>query len=86
MHHFGGLDSLSVNRQKGLANVARAIEKIGIARKTLDPRNLAFKTFFDTKYMEIAEIMREYPDRAIYVTLARVDPYHQSTYDEFRAK
>jgi hypothetical protein len=85
-YHFGGLDSLSVNRQKGLANVARAIEKIAVARKTLDPRNLAFKTFFDTKYMEIAEILREYPDRGIYVTLTRVDPYHQSTYDEFRAK
>ena len=81
-----GLDSLSANKQRGFANIARAIEKIGVARKTLDPRNLAFKTFFDTKYMELAEVMREYPDRNIYVTLARVDPYHQSTYDEFKVK
>jgi hypothetical protein len=85
-YHFGGLDSLAANKQRGLANIARAIEKISVARKTLDPRNLAFKTFFDTKYMELAELLREYPDRAIYVTLARVDPYHQSTYDEFRTK
>jgi hypothetical protein len=80
------LDSLAANKQRGLANIARAIEKISIARKTLDPRNLAFKTFFDTKYMELAEVLREYPDRAIYLTLSRVDPYHQSTYDEFRTK
>lgn len=85
-YHFMGLDSLTANKQRGLANIARAIERIGVARKTLDPRNLAFKTFFDTKYMELAEVMREYPDRTIYVTLARVDPYHQSTYDEFKAK
>ena len=86
IYHFGGLDSLGANKQKGLANIARAIEKIAVARKTLDPRNLAFKTFFDTKYMELAEMMREYPDRSIYVKLARVDPSHQSTYDEFRTK
>lgn len=85
-YHFMGLDSISANKQRGLANIARAIEKIGVARKTLDPRNLAFKTFFDTKYMELAEVMREYPDRSIYMTLSRVDPYHQSTYDEFKAK
>lgn len=85
-YHFTGLDSLAANKQKGLANIARAIEKIGVARRTLDPRNLAFKTFFDTKYMEIAEVLREYPDRSIYVTLSRIDPYHQATYDEFMRK
>jgi hypothetical protein len=85
-YHFAGLDSLSANRQRGLANIVRAIERIGIARKTLDPRNLAFKGFFDAKYLEIAEVLREYPDRAVYLTLGRVDPSHQSTYEEFRTK
>lgn len=85
-YHFGGLDSLTANKQMGLANIVRAIEKIGVARRTLDPRNLAFKVFFDAKYMEIAEVLREYPDRAIYVTLTRIDPNHQATYDEFRTK
>jgi hypothetical protein len=85
-YHFGGLDSLKANKQMGLANIVRAIEKIGMARRTLDPRNLAFKVFFDAKYMEIADVLREYPDRAIYVTLSRIDPNHQATYDEFRTK
>lgn len=86
IYHFTGLDSLATNAPAALANVVKAIEKIAAARKSLDPRNLGFKTFFDTKYMEIAELMREYPDRSIYITLARVDPYHQSTYDDFRMK
>jgi hypothetical protein len=85
-YHFRGLDSLTSAKQKGLANIVKAIEKIGMARRTLDPRNLAFKVFFDAKYLEIADVLKEYPDRAVYVTLARIDPNHQATYDEFRTK
>ncbi len=60
--------------------------EIGAARKTIDMRNLALKTFFDTKYMEIAELLLAYSDPSIYITLSRIDPAHQKTYDEYFQK
>lgn len=85
-YHFSGLDSLVANKEKALANIAEAIERASVARKTIDARNLAMKTFFDTKYLELAEILLDYPDPTIYIKLSRVDPYHQMTYDEYRTK
>jgi len=85
-YHFSGLDSIAANKEKALANIAAAIEKSSAARKTMDARNLAVKTFFDTKYLELAEILLDYPDPTIYIKLSRIDPYHQKTYDEYRTK
>jgi hypothetical protein len=85
-YHFSGLDSLAANKEKALANIAAAIEKASIARKSNDARNLAIKTFFDTKYLEMADILLDYPDPTIYIKLGRIDPYHQMTYEEYRIK
>jgi hypothetical protein len=86
VYHFGGLDSLGVDKAKAFSNIARALDMIGATRKHIDSRNLVFKTFFDTKYLELAEVLQDYPDRSIYQQLSRVDPSHQSTYEEYRKK
>jgi hypothetical protein len=85
-YHFSGLDSLAADRPKAIANIAAAVEKASAARKSVEARNLAVKTFFDTKYLELADILLEYPDPTIYIKLGRVDPYHQMTYEEYRTK
>lgn len=86
VYHFGGLDSLGVNKAKAFANIAKALDMIGTTRKLIDSRNLVFKTFFDTKYMELADVLQDYPDRSVYLTLSRIDPSHQTTYEEYRKK
>lgn len=85
-YHFGGLDSLAENKETAYENIAKAIDVIAKTRKNIDSRNLVFKTFFDTKYMEIAELLQEYPDRSIYLRLSQIDPTHQTTYEEYRLK
>jgi hypothetical protein len=85
-YHFNGLDSIAVDRQKGWEQMKRAIEQIGVAKKGIDARNLAFKSFFDTKYLEIAETFFEYPDPNFFILLSKIDPSHQKTYDEYRLK
>jgi hypothetical protein len=40
------------------------------------------KSFFDTKYLELAEIFKNYQDKNIYQLLSAVDPGHQTSYDE----
>lgn len=85
-YHFNGLDSMAADRQKGWANMKGALEQIGTTKKSIDTRNLMFKSFFDTKYLEFAEIFLEYPDPAVYMMLSKLDPSHQKTYDEYRLK
>jgi hypothetical protein len=82
-YHFAGLDSLQIDPIRGYSNMLRAIESIGRVRRQADPRNQIIKLFFDTKYLEIAEQFLNYPDRAVYITFARIDPGHQTTYEEY---
>src|SRR5512141_1521209 len=85
-YHFTGLDSLSVAPEKGYRNIIQALENIAAARKRADPRNLVIKTFFDTKYMEIASTFERYPDPTIYQRLSTIDPTHLKTYEEYWTK
>jgi hypothetical protein len=85
-YHFTGLDSLAFNRPLAQKNILDALESIGASRRSLDPQNIAIKSFFDTKYLEIAALFLDYPDRNVYGRLIRIDPNHQKTYEEYAAK
>jgi hypothetical protein len=85
-YHYCGIDSLALNPTRAYENILSALESIGTVRKTADPRGFPIKTFFDAKYLEIAEIFRTYPDPNVYQRLAAIDPSNQKTYDEYRAK
>jgi hypothetical protein len=85
-YHFNGLDSLAADKNVGWGQMRGALEQIGLARKTIDTRNLVPKSFFDTKYLEIADVFLDYPDPNFYILLSKIDPSHQKTYDEYRLK
>ena len=86
VYHFAGLDSLATNPQGGLNAIARAIHTIAKSRREIDPRNIAIRVFFDTKYLELADLFLRYPDASIYETLSNVDQAHRTTYEEYFAK
>jgi hypothetical protein len=85
-YHFAGLDSLTVNKPRAWSNILKALEVIAKTKERVDPRNVVIKSFFDTKYMELAETFLAYPDPAVYIKLSNIDPSHQKTYDEYRTK
>jgi hypothetical protein len=85
-YHFDGLDLLATEPAKGLETMLAAVEAIGELRSKQDPRSMLIKTFFDAKYMEIAEAFQQYPDRNVYRRFSTADPAHQSTYDEYGAR
>jgi hypothetical protein len=85
-YHFAGLDSLGVSKERALANILNAIDMIGATKKEVDPRNIVIKTFFDTKYLEIADLFAGYSDPAVYVRFSTIDPTHQKTYEEYRQR
>jgi hypothetical protein len=85
-YHFNGVDSLTIAPERAYVNILDALEMMAKARRTVDPRNLAIKTWFDAKYMELAQIFQNYPDPAVYVRLSRIDPANQKTYDDYRTR
>ena len=82
-YHFEGIDLLETETQNGLTAMLSAIESIAETWQKQNPRSVLLKTFFDTKYMEIAELFLKYPDRAVYKRLGAADPNHQTTYQEY---
>lgn len=85
-YHFSGLDSLAIDRNRALNNILSALETVGTTRKRVDPRNMYIKAFFDAKYLEVANLFLQYPDREVYSRLSKIDPSHQTTYEEYFAK
>lgn len=85
-YHFDGLDLLATEQQRGLDNILKAIESIADMRQKQNPRSILVKTFFDSKYLEIADIFLPWPDRGVYDRIKAADPAHQGTYDGYRGR
>ena len=85
-YHFEGIDLLETESLAGLTTMLSAIESIAEIRVKQNPRSILLKTFFDTKYQEIAEQFLRYPDRGVYKKLTEADQNHQSIYQEYGLK
>ncbi|OGU25106.1 MAG: hypothetical protein A2X66_00900 [Ignavibacteria bacterium GWA2_54_16] len=85
-YHFEGLDLLATQGQRGLDALLKAIEAIADMRQKQNPRSLLSKVFFDSKYLEIADVFLTWPDRDVYTRLSTADPAHQGTYDTYRRR
>jgi len=85
-YYFDGIDLLATENQKGLENILRSIESIAELRQKQNPRSVLVKTFFDAKFLEIADVFLPWPDRGVYDKLTAADPSHQSTYEEYRRR
>lgn len=85
-YHFDGLDLLATQPQAGQTVMIKSIEAIADLRKKQNPRSILVKSFFDSKYLEIADAFLTWADRGIYDRLIAADPAHQGTYDTYRQK
>ncbi len=85
LYHFAGLDSLQYNKRQSLERMAQAIELIGKTKKS-EIRSFIIKSFFDTKYLEIAKTFVDYYDKSIYRRLMDIDPEHSSIYQDWSTK
>jgi hypothetical protein len=81
-YHYKGLDLLARKPDEAYTNMISVLQSIEDQKKLGNPRALIFKNFFDAKYMELAEIFKNYESKDVYRLLIAVDPAHQSTYEE----
>ncbi|HYQ86017.1 MAG TPA: DUF4835 family protein [Bacteroidota bacterium] len=81
-YHFRGLDLLYKDEARARKNIFAALDKIGKLQEKINVRSLVIRTFFDSKYQEIAEIFLKDPDREVFARLSKIDPAHQTKYEE----
>jgi len=81
-YHYYGLDLLSTNYEQARNNIASLIENLYNNRTNVNLNNPLYRTFFDTKYIEIAEVLNNYENTLTIQKLKTLDPSHTSKYDE----
>lgn len=81
LYHYRGLDLLATKPEAAYKNMTKFIENIAEIRKTT-PRGILFRTFFETKYEELADVFKGYGDKKIYQLLISVDQAHQNAYEQ----
>lgn len=82
-YHYNGLDLLQKQPEEAIATIDSALDVL-IKIKNENPTSTLVKLFFDAKYMELAEILRNAKNKeTILKKLILADPSHQSTYLEY---
>lgn len=85
-YHYRGLDYLHSNPDKAKQSIFAALESIGNLQTKINQLALPIKVFFETKYMEIADLFTDYSDPLAFSKISRIDPSHQSTYEEYERR
>jgi hypothetical protein len=85
-YHYRGLDSLYTSSARPYRRILSALTSIKNLSEKINQSSLILKTFFDTKYLEIAETFLQYNNAETFVKLATIDPAHQKTYEEYAEK
>jgi hypothetical protein len=80
-YHYKGLDLLAKDEARARKNMFAALEKIGKLKERINQNSFIIRTFFDTKYKEIAHNFTNDADKDIFAKLSRIDPSHKQDYD-----
>lgn len=82
-YHFNGLDLLQKHPENAITTIDSVLDVL-IKIKNENPTSTLVKLFFDAKYMELAEILKNAKNKeTIFKKLIFADPSHQSTYLEY---
>lgn len=80
-YHYG-IDYYQVDKEQAQKHIVNLIEVLFNMRSKIDINSVLIRTFFDAKYGEIVDLLRDYPDKTIVEKLKRIDPAHISKYNE----
>ena len=81
-YHFGVLDHFTTAHEEAWTRAMDVLRSLNELYAEFNARRQATDVFFFTKYQEIAELLREAPQRSeAYELLVQMDATHQTTYD-----
>jgi len=82
-YEYNGIDLLSTQKDTAQAAIANALDKIADLVIQSGTRGALVKMFFDAKYLEIADALKDYRDKEVFQKLSIADQSHQSTYSKY---
>ncbi len=82
-YEYNGIDMLTTQRDSAQTVIARSLNKIADVFMGSGTRSALAKVFFDAKYQEIADALKDYPDKTVLQKLSIVDQSHQLTYSKY---
>ncbi|MBN1638956.1 MAG: DUF4835 family protein [Ignavibacteriales bacterium] len=77
-----GIDFFATNKKSSQDKIVRLIKNLEKDRDKIGILSVLLKVFFDAKYNEIVEYLKDYEDKNIFESLIKVDPAHISKYEE----
>jgi hypothetical protein len=78
-YHYG-IDFYSQNKELGQKKIIDLINLLESMRSKVDLNSVLIKVFFDAKNGEIAEYLKDYPDKEVFKILMKLDPPHSTKY------
>ena len=82
-YQYNGIDLLTTQRDSAQAKIANSLNKIADVVIQSGTRSALAKVFFDAKYLEITDALKDYPDKGVLQKMSIVDQSHQSTYAKY---
>lgn len=81
-YHYNGLDLLTVKKKEAQNTIVKLIDNIEVMRKKYNVYGVLMKAFFDAKHGEIVNVLADLNEKQVFHKLRRIDPPHQTKYDE----
>jgi hypothetical protein len=80
-YHYG-IDIFAQNKVVGQAKIVELIDVIyDLLERTGIMKSVFIQTFFNAKFGEITDHLKDYPDKTVFTKLKKVDPSHAGRYD-----
>ena len=80
-YHYG-IDIFAQNKEVGQAKIVELIDVLyDLSERTGITKSVFIQTFFNAKFGEITDHLKDYPDKRIFTKLKKVDPSHAGRYD-----
>ncbi len=80
--YYYGVDEYQVKKKAAQEKIVNLINVLTDMKSKMDINSVFVRLFFDAKYGEFIELLRDYPDRTIFEKLRKIDPPHATKYDE----
>lgn len=81
-YHYYGLDNLSKDKIKAQKKFIELVDNLYLSRTKMNLSNTLIRSFFDAKYIELAELFADINDQSAIKKLMSVDPAHTTRYNE----
>jgi hypothetical protein len=80
-YHYG-IDIFAQNKEVGQAKIVELIDVLyDLSERLGITKSVFIQTFFNAKFGEITDHLKDYPDKTVFRKLKKIDPSHAGRYD-----